>query len=238
MSVGAAGLLLAGSALVFATLLLPHGAHLAEWGVAVPALLALAMAAALLLARGRTPGWIFHVVLAVGAVLVGVCVYYGGESASAYRSMYVWVAVYAVYFFPLRAAVAHIVFALAVYALVLSETHAALKEVSWLVTVITISVAGAFVGLLTTALRRVSAELAERRVREEREHRALEINDNIVQGLAVAKYALETGQLEAGTDAIDNTLDKARAIMSDQLGRRVDETGVRPGDLVREGTSG
>ena len=63
---------------------------------------------------------------------------------------------------------------------------------------------------------------------------ALEINDNIVQGLAVAQYRYESGDPEAAHEAVVATLAKARRMMSDL----VDPTATRglaiaPGDLVR-----
>lgn len=67
-----------------------------------------------------------------------------------------------------------------------------------------------------------------------RQRSALEINDNIVQGLALAQYRYETGKPEEAHAAVVATLAKARAMMSDL----VDPTATRgltiePGDLVR-----
>lgn len=51
----------------------------------------------------------------------------------------------------------------------------------------------------------------------------------------VAKYAVEAGQIGAGAKMIDETLGRARRLMSDQLGGFTGEgAAVRPGDLVRE----
>jgi hypothetical protein len=70
----------------------------------------------------------------------------------------------------------------------------------------------------------------------ERARRALAIDDNIVQGLAVAKYAIAQGQVEGAAQAIDETLRRARRLVTDQLDHVAWEAGgeVRPGDLVRE----
>lgn len=66
-----------------------------------------------------------------------------------------------------------------------------------------------------------------------RRRQALEINDNIVQGLAVAKYALDAGDHEKSYDAISRTLASARGIIGELLGD--DARGaLGPGDLVRE----
>jgi hypothetical protein len=65
-----------------------------------------------------------------------------------------------------------------------------------------------------------------------RERQALEINDGIVQGLAVAKYALENGQDESGRRAIQSTLVKAQDLITDLLGDAGD-SGPAPGRLRR-----
>jgi hypothetical protein len=51
----------------------------------------------------------------------------------------------------------------------------------------------------------------------EKERRALELNDEIVQGLVVAKYALHEGRVEMGEQALEATLDRARALVESQL---------------------
>ena len=80
------------------------------------------------------------------------------------------------------------------------------------------------------------AEDYDRRLREAalRQQQALQINDNVVQGLTVAKYAQEMDRPEQASDAIDRTLEAARRIISDLLKDRTDEKPLGPGDLVRE----
>jgi hypothetical protein len=69
-----------------------------------------------------------------------------------------------------------------------------------------------------------------------RQRQALEINDNIVQGLTVAKYELDRGKDERSRVAIEETLRRARALITDLLGERDTEIALGPGDLRR--TSG
>ena len=52
-----------------------------------------------------------------------------------------------------------------------------------------------------------------------RESQALEMHDNIVQGLAQAKMALDMGHREEGYEAIESTLVAARRIMTEVLGK-------------------
>lgn len=59
-----------------------------------------------------------------------------------------------------------------------------------------------------------------------RQRRALEINDNIVQGLARAKLALDMGETKDGDAAVADTLAKARHIITDLLGNEELEVGA------------
>ena len=61
-----------------------------------------------------------------------------------------------------------------------------------------------------------------------RERQALEINDNIVQGLTVAKYAMESGQDARSRRAVAETLRSAQAIITELLGERDSEIEARP----------
>ena len=66
-----------------------------------------------------------------------------------------------------------------------------------------------------------------------RERQALEINDSIVQGLTVAKYAMTMGADDHSRQAIEDTLKRARVIITDLLGEPGSEIELRPGDLRR-----
>ncbi len=87
-------------------------------------------------------------------------------------------------------------------------------------------------------------DVSERRLAEERsqrlqqaeglQHQALELNDLVVQGLAVAKMALEMGMTERAAEAIESSLGNAQAIVGQLLAAIGNEEGVRPGDLVTD----
>ena len=66
-----------------------------------------------------------------------------------------------------------------------------------------------------------------------RREKALEINDNIVQGLAVAKYAFDLGRMEQAQQAIADTLAAARLIISDLLEEVESGEELHAGPLVR-----
>jgi CheY-like chemotaxis protein len=75
----------------------------------------------------------------------------------------------------------------------------------------------------------VAARLGEAQLRR---RQALEINDNVVQGLAAAVYALDQNEVEASMSFLSRTLSSARAMMDDLLDP-LDGVGLQPGDLVR-----
>jgi PAS domain S-box-containing protein len=75
----------------------------------------------------------------------------------------------------------------------------------------------------------IAARLGEANLRRKQ---ALEINDNVVQGLAAAEYALEQGSAEEAKAFLEQTLTAARTMMDDLL-RPLDGEGLQPGDLVR-----
>jgi hypothetical protein len=68
-----------------------------------------------------------------------------------------------------------------------------------------------------------------------RERQALEINDNIVQGLSVAKYALDQGKDDTSKKAVEDTLKKARTLITELLGEEGSEIELaKPGELRRQ----
>lgn len=72
----------------------------------------------------------------------------------------------------------------------------------------------------------------------ERQRQAVELNDNVVQGLVAAQLALSLDEREVGAEAIADTLTKARAIITDLLGESGSELELGPGDLVRGRAAG
>lgn len=66
---------------------------------------------------------------------------------------------------------------------------------------------------------RRAAQETELKLRDARarQQQALELNDNIVQGLAVAKMALEAGDQDKGLEAVSETLKKVKALVAGLL---------------------
>jgi len=66
---------------------------------------------------------------------------------------------------------------------------------------------------------------------QQRRRQALEINDNVVQGLTAATYALEQKDLAKARSYLEHTLTSARHMMDDLLEPQGQD--IRPGDLIR-----
>src|SRR3954454_23259060 len=84
----------------------------------------------------RLPGWGFHLAVLAGTALATAAVYAWGTESSYAPLPYLWIALFAFYFFPLRAALAHTVLIAAGYALALGLEDPAKTPVDgWIATV-------------------------------------------------------------------------------------------------------
>ncbi len=86
---------------------------------------------------------------------------------------------------------------------------------------------------LADAVPRIEREALAQRLTADRLRRrqAFEINDNVVQGLTAASYALELSDFDAVRTFLDRTLESARGMMGDLLEPSGND--LAPGDLVR-----
>jgi PAS domain S-box-containing protein len=87
------------------------------------------------------------------------------------------------------------------------------------------------------SMRKRAGEQASR-LRESDEHRvyALEINDNVVQGLAGAMMCLQADDVDGALSYVQGTLATARAWIAELLGET--HAPIKPGDLVRREEGG
>jgi integral membrane sensor domain MASE1 len=99
----------------------------------------------------------------------------------------------------------------------------------------TVALTAFFLGAVTTERAQALSEESAFRSREAESNRrrALELNDEVVQGLSVAKYAFDSGEMSMAQRAVSHTLEAARQIVSELLSVS-DGTTIEPGDLVRE----
>jgi diguanylate cyclase (GGDEF)-like protein len=104
------------------------------------------------------PRWAFHGLLALGTVVVTMGAYFGHSAAASASAAlyYVWVALFAFHFFPIRAAVAHVGFVAACYAVVLAIQDDVGAPAQWATVVGVTLTAGLVVGTLVRDLHGVA----------------------------------------------------------------------------------
>ncbi len=145
---------------VGASVLLPGPAARDEGIILALSLYGLVTAAFLWLSRRRLSPRFFHVSTAIGSVLIGMCVYWGGDSSSPYAWLMLWIAVFSAYFFTARQTTLHLGFAGLIYAWVLAihpqpDTGLAAH---WLLTVVALGVAAGIILGLVSSRRRLDGE--------------------------------------------------------------------------------
>jgi len=151
-------LFVTGGAFALIALALPHPAGSYEPGIVIVGVTAVAGAGLLLvLPAAHVPDAVFQGFLCVGTALISLAIYWWrpGEIASSVAMIYVWVLLYAYYYFDVGWAAAHTVLVGVGFAVVLAlqEGHDAAVS-HWMVTVGTATVAGVVIGRLS---RRVGA---------------------------------------------------------------------------------
>jgi diguanylate cyclase (GGDEF)-like protein len=143
---------------VLGTTRTPHADRPVLFGISALACVAVA---AMLAARRRLPERLVEPALAVGHVLISAVVYFSGDATSFFAMFYVWLNVYAFYFFGMRSGWLHTALALACYAAVLVSLSDRLEYTQWLMTAGTMIVVGSMVSSLRGRVDRLVAELAE-----------------------------------------------------------------------------
>ncbi|HEX6715352.1 MAG TPA: GGDEF domain-containing protein [Thermoleophilaceae bacterium] len=155
-----AALFLAGATIGAIGMLLPHGANADDAALWSNIAIAYLGGGLLLVVGARLPGWAFHVTLAMGALLVVRAVLESGDSNSFYSIWFVWIGLYAFYFFSRPAAAAHVAWASALYGVALIAQTPASPVARWLTTVTTLVIAGAFIDTLVRRARTQASNAA------------------------------------------------------------------------------
>lgn len=87
--------------------------------------------------------------------------------------------------------------------------------------------------LAAVVMDELELRLAARRTFEDRRRRALELNDDVIQGLATAQLAFQAGEATQAQRLVESTLQAAQAIVSDLLSEAAEQGPLDKGDLVR-----
>ena len=174
----------AGAGLAALSLALPHSPMQDDIGIT--AVIAAACIGALLLLFGasRIPGWAVQVFLAIGTLLISGVVYFSGTGNSGFAFYYVWVGIYAFYFFARGWAIAQSALVAVVYGalLLFEDLPADAPAARWLLTVGTLVVAGALIERLAARVRERAADA---------EHRAQRLRAEQARGRAIIETANE-----------------------------------------------
>ncbi len=158
---GLGWLYVAGGTIGALSLVLPHSPEADELALWSNIGLALLAGVFLLAIGSRLPLWSFHLATAAGTVLIARAVLHSGEAVSFYSVWFIWVGLYAFYFFRRVAAAAHVAFVAAVYALTLVYEAGTSPVPRWLTTVATLLVAGVFIDTSVRRARRQAEEAAQ-----------------------------------------------------------------------------
>ncbi len=153
-------LFVAGATIGLVSLLLPHPPRANILALYSNVALAYAGGIALLIGAPRIRPWMLHFTLVTGALLIARAVVLSGEAVSFYSVWFIWVGLYAFYFFGRRAAVAHLTFTSLVYAATLVNDTPSSPVARWLTTVGTLLVAGGFIDTLVRRARDQAAAAA------------------------------------------------------------------------------
>jgi diguanylate cyclase (GGDEF)-like protein len=157
----ALGLLyVAGGTIGVVSMVLPHGRDASEVGLWSNIALAYVAGAVLLGVGARFPAWAFHVFVALGSAMVMRAVLVSGDGNSFYSVWFLWIGLYAFYFFSRPAAAAHVAMAAALYAVTLIVDTPASPLARWLTTVATLVIAGLFIDTLVRRSQREAEHAA------------------------------------------------------------------------------
>jgi hypothetical protein len=173
----------------------------------------------------------------------GILVHLSEGSIEAHFHFFVMVTIIILYqdWMPFLLAIAYVVAHHALFGLldptsVFNHPAAIANPVKWAFIhgafIVGATIAGLTVWKQNEVLRKSYQDAARRLAQAETSQRdALDVNDNVLQNLAIAEYAFELGLEEKGRTALKRSLNETKKIVSDLL--KVSMQDVDPGDLVR-----
>jgi diguanylate cyclase (GGDEF)-like protein len=162
MTIVLAALYLAGATIGALSLILPHPSEYNEAALWSNVAIAYLCGAGLLFARKVLPVWALHLSVLAGTVVVTRAVYDGHDPSGYYTFWYLWIGVYSFYFFGRSWGAGQLAAVGVAYAWVLAELSDDTPVVRWVVTVVSILVAGLLVDALAGRLRRETVASGKR----------------------------------------------------------------------------
>jgi diguanylate cyclase (GGDEF)-like protein len=159
-SVALAFLYGAGATLGLLTLLFPHGPGVEEAGIAAICLAAIPIAGLLVLLR-PLPWALLHALLALGTLLITGVVEFSGILVGGFAFFYLWVVLFAAYFFTRAEAIAHFALVAGCYGgVILIDGNAEEWGFGWLLGIGAIAIAALLVRALKERVDRLLEQLS------------------------------------------------------------------------------
>ena len=181
----------AGATIGAISLILPHPAQFdtpALWSnVAISYVVALALVAA----AGRIPVWALQLTVLGGTVVITRAVYLSDEPSGFYTVFYIWIGLYAFFFFGRLWGAMHMAAVGIAFAWVVTQTDLTSPVGRWMMAVGTIAIGGILIDVLAARVRSSAADAYKRA-------RALTAVDSVAQQLSRSTTP------EAAADAICN----------------------------------
>jgi hypothetical protein len=116
--------------------------------------------------------------------------------------------------FGLRGGLVAGVVALSLTAAEVALTTAELSVIGWLVRLVSLLTVGALLGRTADNLARAQRDRHRLELAAERHRQAVEVNDSLVQGMSVAKWAIEAGRTESGLATLNDTIVLGQELVS------------------------
>ena len=92
-----------------------------------------------------------------------------------------------------------------------------LSPLGWISRVVPLLLLGILIGHASDAQRRATALSTRLSLAEQRQREAAEINDTILQSLSVAKWSVESGNVDAGIGALEDVIEASQSLVVDLL---------------------
>jgi diguanylate cyclase (GGDEF)-like protein len=220
-----AALFFAGATIGALSLLLPHPDAFHDTALWTNVALAFGSSVFLFLAAGRLPPWALQATAVLGTLVVTRAVFLSDEPSGFYSLFYIWVGIYAFFFFGRFWGALEMVLIGASYAWVLTQVDQGTSVVRWLMLVGTTTVAGVFVDVLAQRVRR-HADEAESRAR------ALAAVDVVAHELARSATTVQVA--DSICRAVTDVTDAGGALLFEPTGdgTALEATAATDGELV------
>jgi hypothetical protein len=141
------------------------------------------------------------------------------DPVQAYSMFYVFPIALVATTFGLRAGAASGAFGVLLVVVWAIVDDVGLSVMGWASRAVPLLLLGVLIGEASDRFRRAEAQRHALEAAALLHREAIEINDSLVQGMAAAKWALEAGNLEAGSRLLDDTIARAHGLVSDLIRR-------------------